>query len=44
MLVKLLQLENAALPILVTDSGITLFIQPLIKVCVAVSIKQFPLL
>ena len=41
--VKLWQLENAVLPMLVTlpSVGISLFLQPAIKVLLAVSIKQF---
>ena len=46
MLVKLVQLRNAALPMLVTlpSVGITLLRHPEIKVFVSVSIKQLPAL
>ena len=44
MRVKLLQRLNAESPILVTESGITVFWQPAIKVLVAVSIIALQLL
>ena len=44
MLVKPLQPLNASLPMLVTlpSSGITLFLQPKIKVLLALSMRQLP--
>ena len=44
MLVRLVQPENAPLPMLITlpSVGITLLLQPAIRVLLAVSIRQLP--